>query len=1070
MTLARAARLDLPVGPVSTATSSNASVIVIALNSTQEELVSIGRAYEHRPLELGEVHVSAPLLRRLQVEPNSGTNLTLIVDLLGLIRQQAPDLLSGLTAASGAAADTPLTMPIADLIAAFDESQPTLNGTNLLINAYDWLEDNFFGFLPERHTINLNGTVIDVLLDLAQDALTLVANVTVVDAIETPGGKYPKALGNVALMESTTAQALIESRLEALAATLRNVTQSPLRLGFEVLLNITDAEFMSVFETAEAAIESAEGFDLNNYAMSIIGTAKDRLNIYMQDNVGVTLSMVELTNAVSDGLGDDLAASVSLTAPMASAVGALYFIRLFLDQIFTFVTVVLSALGALLIYSLMLSNVDERTYEYGMLRALGMRQPVLIQLLLVQASYYSIPGAALGLLFAVVLFIPVAWALSTFIIVPFDMAMDAGSIMVAVALGLLVPIVSNMVPIRRALSSTLRDALDVYHSTKSSVQVTIIKLEKIGLSPWQVSVALLMVIMGFVVYYLMPLSFVFMDLGMFLFLLTAILIGMLIGLALVSTVLEPLAERFVIWAIVWGNDRACLADIVVKNLSAHAPRNRKTASMFTVALAFIVFVGMTFSLQGHSIRDNVRLGLGSDVVVLSFRVQQYLDEPAMRAYLEEEVKRVDSPVVDFAFQSFPLDNLVFVTGTELSNLAGFPAVNVRVVSVDESFLAATYADYYRPTELQPDLDFADAPNGAPDAIASLTTNAGKVTLPIEASLGAGVAPPDITSAPTFPPDDNNPTPVSMNTTSNPSFGTPINLTNEEVYEEYYDVVVSEAMRLAASIDVQTPLYLRLDYRLDGSNSSTLYLLCKAHALVAKLASDLQFSSYQQFATNSLVFMSPKQLDALYRRLLNATVLDASLPWTAENAETLPKAKLFVRLHEDASLIEREFVMNSLRNFVTDDLTQVVDTVTLVESTQTALDLLNYFFIAVTVIAVTLCFFVLWLSFTANIRENAWELGVLRALGLTEAQVVRVYVYEAVALIASSVVLGTTIGILQATTLTLQFNLFTELPFTFDFPLPLYATVIVLSTGAALGGSVFPARKFQRRPIAQVLKG
>jgi ABC-type antimicrobial peptide transport system permease subunit len=34
------------------------------------------------------------------------------------------------------------------------------------------------------------------------------------------------------------------------------------------------------------------------------------------------------------------------------------------------------------------------------------------------------------------------------------------------------------------------------------------------------------------------------------------------------------------------------------------------------------------------------------------------------------------------------------------------------------------------------------------------------------------------------------------------------------------------------------------------------------------------------------------------------------------------------------------------------------------------------------IAVVLSFFILWLSFTANIRENSWEFGVLRSLGLT----------------------------------------------------------------------------------------
>jgi hypothetical protein len=39
---------------------------------------------------------------------------------------------------------------------------------------------------------------------------------------------------------------------------------------------------------------------------------------------------------------------------------------------------------------------------------------------------------------------------------------------------------------------------------------------------------------------------------------------------------------------------------------------------------------------------------------------------------------------------------------------------------------------------------------------------------------------------------------------------------------------------------------------------------------------------------------------------------------------------------------------------------------------------NYF----DIIAILLCFFVLWISFTANVRENGWEFSVLCSLELT----------------------------------------------------------------------------------------
>ena len=75
------------------------------------------------------------------------------------------------------------------------------------------------------------------------------------------------------------------------------------------------------------------------------------------------------------------------------------------------------------------------------------------------------------------------------------------------------------------------------------------------------------------------------------------------------------------------------------------------------------------------------------------------------------------------------------------------------------------------------------------------------------------------------------------------------------------------------------------------------------------------------------------------------------------------------------------------------------------------------------IAVVLCFFVLWLSFTANVNENSWEFGVLRAVGLDvnrfhlfvillSIRVIRMYIYEALCLIISSVLIGAIIGELE----------------------------------------------------------
>lgn len=66
--------------------------------------------------------------------------------------------------------------------------------------------------------------------------------------------------------------------------------------------------------------------------------------------------------------------------------------------------------------------------------------------------------------------------------------------------------------------------------------------------------------------------------------------------------------------------------------------------------------------------------------------------------------------------------------------------------------------------------------------------------------------------------------------------------------------------------------------------------------------------------------------------------------------------------------------------------------------------------------------------------------------------------------------GSIIGLLIAITLTLQFNLFTEMPFAFDFPYILFGSVLAMSLFVAVLGSYVPARSLRSKQIASALKG
>jgi len=72
-----------------------------------------------------------------------------------------------------------------------------------------------------------------------------------------------------------------------------------------------------------------------------------------------------------------------------------------------------------------------------------------------------------------------------------------------------------------------------------------------------------------------------------------------------------------------------------------------------------------------------------------------------------------------------------------------------------------------------------------------------------------------------------------------------------------------------------------------------------------------------------------------------------------------------------------------------------------KSVESTLSLLQIFIIIVGFIAFSLSFFLLIISTTSNIKENMWEFGVLRAIGLRKAQIMRVYLYESLAVTFSA---------------------------------------------------------------------
>lgn len=533
---------------------------------------------------------------------------------------------------------------------------------------------------------------------------------------------------------------------------------------------------------------------------------------------------------------------------------------------------------------------------------------------------------------------------------------------------------------------------------------------------------------------------------------------MLFGLCMIAVVLQPLMEHLILNVILWGPERR-LKTLIGKNLAGHRKRSQRTFLMFTLAVAFIIFAGVMFSLQSSNIVQSVELLVGADVTVQSSTTSYPLPTDILNTYLNKQKQPIvtlrsngvvttsPGPVVDYAYVSFDLKRLRSMTGSRFSSMAYYPTRSVRVHAVTRNYLQVAYDKYYLYTQIDPAFQYNMVQGNKPDVIDSLYKDAGKAVVTGERP---GFAPARIFTG------------RALGQTMNDTLA----FDPAEKYRTYLDVIISEAMRDEVSVQVKSPMQIKFtaDNKKSSRSTSQDYI-AKARAMVYKMPGFF-YSSYRLAASGSPVIITTDS----FAQVVNKTYTAINYTRSSENVPLVPMEKLLIRFHPSVNSSTRADVLNGLRNYLDSDFSSINDVLDVISGTTTATTVLMGFFNVVAVIAVVLCFFILMLSFTANVRENSWEFGVLRAIGLSVNALIRAYIYEALCLVVSAFFCGTVIGVVIALTLTAQFNLFLEMPFQFNFPYILFITVGVMAVIVAIVGSWLPARSLRKKEIAFVLRG
>lgn len=878
----------------------------------------------------------------------------------------------------------------------------------------------------DLNPINLLKSIPDNYLE---ELLTMKINLIVKESIESDSGKWPSVLGNVIAIDSQHASEYLE---KSLIFSIKNLVH--------YLTNST------VFDPyIESTIYSyTKNLQIEHFALTVNLLIKDKFKSYGPNRIEQRQGISRLTGRIIEKLGYDY--PVKMTLPLYESLNSLEIVKIFLQNIFSSVMFFLWILSVMLVYSLMLGNVEERTYEFGMLRALGFKKGNLTSMIILQALIFSIPAIILALLACYILNFLIQYFLFTFSGLEMSNAYGISNYALysSIFAGISIPLVSSYFPIQKALSENLKEALTIFNKKIGDISVNIIKLEHLGISPSSMLSSTILICMGFATYYLAPLSFFLMDYSIFLSILNTILIIMIIGLIFMLQLLLPKLELIVLEFIMFftPKDRN-VKFIVQKNLSGHRRRNSKTSIMFMISLSFIIFAGCTLRLISNFILNASKNFFGANIWLRQDDGKDTLNQNKISEYLNDFSLKYPNTLKNFTYISYGISQIIG-GDIKFSSLCGFPQKNMDLSSVQENLIQSGYDELYMYSNFDKNLNFTKSNYGV-DLISGLYLNPN--THKILEKKNISVIYPSYKKVTSIPPSSS------------------LNFTKDLL------VIIPEGIKLKFSTDLENPANVII--RANGRN---LNYPSKIVGLGIKIPGIPSYSSYSTIANFAPILISNIQMKNLidYQMMIDEGLRTKlqSLPAFTQTPDNIRKQHLLIKFYDDAPRDLRESVFFGLKNFINveKDNTRSVFVDELIDSAKTAADILEYFFIVVGLIALILAFFLVWTSFYCNIKDNLSEYGIMRAIGVNQSQSTRVYLYEASSLILASIIIGTLVGVVIATTLVLQFNLFSELPFQSNFPVKLY--LIMCITGFILGllGSYYPTHQVNKLSLVKILKG
>ena len=184
-----------------------------------------------------------------------------------------------------------------------------------------------------------------------------------------------------------------------------------------------------------------------------------RVSYYENTNYEVIHRRVSLyTTKLVDDLGYY---PIDLQLSILDALKNYSYAVLFMGLIFDIIILLFIVISILLIYSLLMISVETKTLEIGIMRMVGLSKVGIMIMILLQGLMFVLPAIFFGFALSFpVLYLVYSQLLTADLGIPNDPIPDTYSVVQALLIGLVIPMLASIYPIKQSMQKELGESLD----------------------------------------------------------------------------------------------------------------------------------------------------------------------------------------------------------------------------------------------------------------------------------------------------------------------------------------------------------------------------------------------------------------------------------------------------------------------------------------------------------------------------------------------------------------------------------------------------------------------------------